>query len=393
MHISDTHPPMNTSSIEQIQDEKAGYVLTRESKTRDFTFIRKNDPEKKRRKYSWDETISDGTPVTLYHGVRTKYVWIDNDEIAFNPQLLKEIQGNIQNALDDIFNWNCRSIIDIKNSIETFLKIADGRIFTTYKDSPFDFLSPWLFVFDLVLPSMDKYNIGHLKPIVGESLAKKYGDHSYEYNYCVDLDGNVLVLLKNGTMLTPEYSLPRMNHMTNIEVILYKIAEKTLTDYYNNESPAHIEIKADKLIYNSKSNIVTGINIPSPLIAECFGRDTVKNSETIFDFTTSSFDQIPLNKWPNKPERKKNMSEKEMTTYRHNMYVWIAENCNHNRQEETKILYEKFLELHHDSLPEHINYPLYPEDDIEETKESKSINDPADLLTEKPAMTTLSMFA
>jgi hypothetical protein len=386
--------PVNTSTIKQIQDEEAGYVLVRKNTTKDFTFQLLSDPPGTRRTYSWDDKKSDGIPVELYlYGTRTMHVWINKDEVAFNPQLLKEIQGNIQNALDNIFGWNCRSVIDIKNSIESFLKIADGKIFTTYKEATFDFISPWSFIFKSNLPSAEHYYLSFSNPTLGNRLDKIYGTHGFNYKFCSDLDGNVLILLPDETMSTNNYHLPKMNHMTNIEIFLYRLAEKSLTDYYNNESPMKLQIQADGIIQKSEDRYGYGLNLPDSFLAECFGRDTVKNSKTIFEITTSSFDQIPLNKWPNKPERNKKMSEKEMTTYHHEMYNWITENCKHNHQEETKILYKKFLELYHDSLPEHINYPLYPEDNTEDKKESNSFNNSADLLTEKPAMTTLSMFA
>lgn len=211
MHLMNHHSPIITSTLDQIQDEEAGYILVRKPETRDFTFIRKDDPDKKRRKYSWDENASDGIPIDLQVKNRTMHVWLDNDEVAFNPQLFKEIQENIQNAIDNILSWDYKSIKDLKNSIKSFLEIADGRIFTTYKGAPFDFLTPWSFIFYINLPSMEHYYLSNSNPTLGNRLDAKYGTYGFDYKFCSDLDTNILILQPTGTMLSINSNLSLIN--------------------------------------------------------------------------------------------------------------------------------------------------------------------------------------
>jgi len=217
--------PVNTDTIEHIQDVEAGYTLVRNNETRHFTFKLKSDPPERRRIYSWDPKKSDGIPAELdLYGTRTMYVWFDKEEVAFNPQLLKDIQEKIQKSIDSLISWNCRSVFELESMMKDFLCAADGRIFSESNDT-YSFESPWSFLMDLSI-----YSNNH-RPL---ELDKKYGNKFMDYRGFVDLQGNVLVALKDGSIVHDKIPAPKVDHMSDIEFFFYRCAEQFLYNYYDN---------------------------------------------------------------------------------------------------------------------------------------------------------------
>ena len=113
---------------------------------------------------------------------------------------------------------------------------------------------------------------------------------------------------------------------------------------------------------NGKYSFGYGMMIPKGFLYECFGMEAVKNKDIVLELEAPSYESLPWNRWPGRPERKRKMKEKDLIQYHSDMEVWVEEGCKQNRCKETKILYTMFLESYYGSRPQNINFPIMPEE-------------------------------
>lgn len=295
--------PLITPTIIQIVNEETGFYYSRKSETDYFTFRKNKDPEGTKRIYSWDPKKSTGTPVEIYlYGTRTMYFWMDNEEISFNPQAKKTKQNEIQCIIDKIRDWNCQSAEELKNLIEQFYAISEGRIFSTHNQF-YDFISAPKFLIDMLIPTE------HYSTYL--TIEKQHGKESHH----IDIDGHDLVADSNGNLVIKKLNVPKISHLSPIELFLYRTAASIISSYYEIE-PRTIKITADGnvAIPFSQGTYNKEITISHKILIKCFGEEKVKNKETILQLSSISCESLPFDKWPNRPilertrDQKKNKS-------------------------------------------------------------------------------------
>jgi hypothetical protein len=352
--------PTNTATIEHIRDIEAGYYPVRDSETMDFTFHLKTDSPGKRRTYSWKPNKSDGIPIPIKYYSREVFIWINKDEINFNPKKQNEIQQNIQSALDALMSWNARSAHELKALIVNFLQILDNHIISETKEH-YSFITPHKFVLNLSLADGYYYSYS-IYTKINNSKKENNSDNS-EKNKAIDINGNLLIMDKDCNIKIQPAPVHKTNHLTDIELYFYRVAEQLYTRYYDNEEINTIQVMASGtfIVTNGKSIHSYGMRIPKSYLIEVFGKEKVLGEEVLVEFKTESYDSIPYDKWPGKPQRQRKMNENEHAKYRLQMSAWINKNFNQNSLSETHTLYKQLLRMYYGIEPENINYPIEQE--------------------------------
>jgi|AMWB02.1.fsa_nt_gi hypothetical protein len=338
--------PLITPTITQIVSQETGFYYSRKIETKHFTFRRNTDPEGTKRIYSWDPKISTGTPVKIHlYGTRTMYFWMDNEEISFNPIVKTTKQNEIQSIIDKIHDWNCQSAEELKNLIEQFYAISEGRIFSTHNQF-YDFMSAPQFLVDMSIPTEHYSTYLNIK--------KEHGKESHN----IDIEGNDLVADNNGNLVIKKLNVPKISHLSPIELFLYRAAASIISSYYEIESrPIKITADGNVAIPFSQGTCYKGITISYKILVTCFGEEKVKNKETILQLSSISCESLPFDKWPNRPIPERTRDQKKIKAYKEALLKWAKEGCKANEQKEIENLYELLLEIYHEKKPDIINYP------------------------------------